>query len=85
MAEFKVKTDGWFVVCPDGRVGLAVDRDDANKVVVQFGSGGPFESYGDKVLRYASESDVLRAGLYGVGGTIHGQPRIVRRNWTGEP
>lgn len=68
----KINANGYFVMCPDGQIGLAVDRDDtyekSPRITVQFGSSGPFRIITEGSLRYATEQEVRDAGLYGVGG-----------------
>lgn len=72
----KIKTSGYFIVCPNGDIGLAVDDKphpvfpDVTVVVVQFGSDGPFKPFKESVLRYATVDEVKEAGLYGVGGSF---------------
>lgn len=72
----EIKSDGYFVVCPNGQIGLAVDDKPhpTNKkwrvITVQFGSGGPFRDIVDRSLRYATEQEVKDADLWGVGGNI---------------
>jgi hypothetical protein len=76
----KICSDGYFVVCPSGRIGLAVDdkphatRPKWTVITVQFGAGGPYQDYLQQALRYATVDEVKDVGLYGVGGQF-GPPR----------
>ena len=72
----KIKTDGYFVITSQGRVGLAVDEKPHPNlkrhtiVIVQYGAGGPFTDELMTSLRYATKDEVIRAGHWGVGGSI---------------
>ncbi len=60
---------GYFIVDPQGRIGLCYAAY-GHHVDLTYGSGGPFKTFLTTQLRYATEEEVERAGLTGVGGDV---------------
>lgn len=60
---------GYFIVDPQRRVGLCYAAYGPH-IDLMYGSSGPFKTFRTNQLRYATEEEVERAGLTGVGGDI---------------
>ena len=61
---------GDFVVCPDGRIGMAdadQSEDTSGMICVKFGSAGPHVDYSFSALRWATPDEICDAGFDGVG------------------
>lgn len=62
----KYLLEGDFVVTPDG-IGMIEELRINGSTVVKFGSSGPMQYYNWKILRQATDQEVMDAGLDGVG------------------
>lgn len=59
------------VVAPGGRIGMVhAVGGGRTRVSVQFGADGPHRHYAPSSLRWATEDEVLAAGMHGVGFNV---------------
>ena len=63
-----VLSEGCFVICPDGRVGMLHElRNSPFKCAVKFGADGPIRYFSWRDLHRATGEDIVEAELLGVG------------------
>lgn len=65
---------GDMVVVPGGRLGLVVEIGVTNTIVTH-GASGPLSEHSWRVLRRATEAEVVSAGLDGVGHNIYSEAK----------